>query len=146
MLVKDVTSLSGKQLSDRSLAPIVAAAVVATAAAALAAGVIAAMAMSCPHMGARDIDATPVYVASDEAAVDIADFRYDPPDLVVDAGTTVTWTNRDSALHDATDRDKTWNTPLLGRGERASITFDTPGSYRYFCSVHPWMEATLTVR
>lgn len=135
-------------MSDRSLAPIVAAAVAATAAAALAAGVIAGIAMSShgPHMGARDIDATPVYVASSEAAVDIADFRYDPPDLVVDAGTTVTWTNRDSALHDAADRDKTWSTPLLGRNESASITFDTPGSYRYFCSVHPWMEATLTVR
>jgi plastocyanin len=126
---------------------VIAATVAVVAAAALAAGIVAGMAMGSHgrHMGSRDADATPFYITSREAAIDIADFRYDPPNLVVDAGTTVTWTNRDSALHDATDRGKSWKTPLLAKGESASISFDTPGSFRYFCSVHPWMEGRLTV-
>ena len=85
---------------------------------------------------------------SDEDAVELAiqDFRFSPEDLTINAGTTVTWANNDAAVHDATERDHSWNTELLSKGEAGEITFDEPGTFEYFCSIHPWMEASITVR
>jgi plastocyanin len=64
----------------------------------------------------------------------------------VPAGATVTWENEDSAAHDATARNGDWKTQRLSDGERDTLTFDSPGDYDYYCSIHPSMKATLRVR
>ena len=88
---------------------------------------------------------TAVVADASQVDVEIRDFDYTPRDLTVAAGGRVTWTNRDTAPHTATAKGQ-WDTGTLGRGESATLTFDKPGAYHYFCTIHPNMKATLTVR
>ena len=83
-------------------------------------------------------------VASD-AAVTIQDFAFDAPTLEITAGTTVTWTNNDSAPHTATADDGSFDTGAIDSGASASVTFDTPGTFTYVCAFHPNMTATIVV-
>lgn len=98
-------------------------------------------------MGRGDLaPQTPVASKEREVLVEIRDFDYFPRDLTVRAGTAVTWLNRDSAPHTATDRGDAWDTGRLDKGQSATLTFDTPGTFDYLCTYHPYMEATITVR
>jgi len=78
--------------------------------------------------------------------VDIKQYAYGPSSIQVSQGDTVTWTNHDSVEHDVvvTNGPAPFRSPLLGEGESWSHTFTTPGSYSYFCSVHPDMRASVT--
>lgn len=89
---------------------------------------------------------TPFVTDEDEVTVEIRDFVYFPEDLTVDAGATVTWMNDESAPHDATADDESWRTDVLNEDESGSITFDETGTFAYYCSIHPFMEGTVTVR
>ena len=75
--------------------------------------------------------------------VTIKSFKCFPPTIVIKAGDTVKWTNEDAAPHDATGDG--WNTALLRKGQSDSVTFDTPGTYDYICSIHPYMKAKVVV-
>ncbi len=92
-------------------------------------------------------EATPEADAGTSAgvAVSIVDFAFDTPTLEVAAGTTVTWTNNDSAAHTASASDGSWDTGNIDPGASASVTFDTPGTYEYVCAYHPNMMATIVV-
>jgi plastocyanin len=83
--------------------------------------------------------------SGEEVAVNIADFAFDPASLDIAAGTTVTWTNQDSAPHTATGDGGTFNSDRLDQGASFSFTFDTPGTYNYFCEFHANMTATINV-
>lgn len=68
--------------------------------------------------------------------------------ITVKKGTTVTWTNMDSAKHDVTPDKETEDfktSELFGKGETYSVTFNTPGTYAYICSPHPYMKGTVEV-
>lgn len=84
-------------------------------------------------------------VAQDSAAVDIVDFTFGPNSVTITAGGTVTWTNSDSAPHTATGDGGSFDTGTIESGGSASITFDTPGTYSYICSIHPDMTGTVVV-
>ncbi|MEE8347477.1 MAG: cupredoxin family copper-binding protein [Dehalococcoidia bacterium] len=88
---------------------------------------------------------TPVISAASQATVEIRDFDFFPRELTVKTGTAVTWVNRDSAPHDATDEAGDWDTSTLSQGDSATLTFDSPGVFRYLCTIHPNMRANLTV-
>jgi len=90
---------------------------------------------------------------SDEAAVEgvtqvrLENIAFSPANIIVDAGTTVTWTNYDSAGHTVTSDDgDDLKSPLVGQNGTFSRTFDVPGEYYYHCEPHPWMEGLVTVR
>ncbi|AMM17707.1 MAG: cupredoxin family copper-binding protein [Pseudomonadota bacterium] len=82
------------------------------------------------------------------AAVVIDNFSFSPAQLSVAAGATVTWENRDDIPHtivnDATPR--TFKSPPLDSGEKFSQVFVKPGTYKYFCSLHPHMTGTIVVK
>jgi plastocyanin len=61
-------------------------------------------------------------------------------------GGKLTWTNRDSAPHSATDTGGTWDTGVLAKDESATLTFASAGTFDYFCSLHPDMKARLVVQ
>ena len=84
-------------------------------------------------------------IAQDAASVDIVDFTFGPNSITITAGGTVTWTNSDSAPHTATGDGGSFDTGTIDPGGSASITFDTPGTYSYFCSIHPDMTGTVVV-
>lgn len=88
---------------------------------------------------------TPVVSAASDVTVEIQDFDFFPRELTIQAGATITWVNRDGAPHDATDEGGGWGTGTLNQGDRATLTFDSPGTYRYLCTIHPNMRASLTV-
>jgi len=81
-----------------------------------------------------------------ESAVRIEDFAFVPGNLEVPVGAAITWTNGDSAAHDATARDGSWATERLTKGETDTLTFDSPATYDYYCTIHPSMKAKLIVR
>jgi plastocyanin len=61
-------------------------------------------------------------------------YRFDPKTIAVDAGATVTWTNDDNFTH--TVKVDGQEDHKVGRGDSVSITFDTPGTYHYVCTLH----------
>ena len=87
--------------------------------------------------------ATPATMAG--VTVSIVDFAFDPPELEIPAGSTVTWTNRDTAPHTATSLDDAFDTETLGNGESGSHTFDAPGRFEYQCAFHPSMTGVVVV-
>jgi plastocyanin len=78
--------------------------------------------------------------------VEIADYKFDPDPIEVDAGTKVTWTNDDDAPHTATADDGSFDTDTLDKGQSGSVTLDQPGTYTYFCRFHAFMKGTVEVK
>jgi len=78
--------------------------------------------------------------------VTIDNFVFKPGRVTVKAGTTVTWTNRDDIPHTVVSDDKIFKSKVLDTDEKFSYTFDKPGSYPYFCSVHPKMTGKVVVQ
>lgn len=80
-------------------------------------------------------------------AVAMKMYAFSPSSLTVPVGTTVVWTNEDTAPHTVTvsSGPETFSSPNLQKGDTFSYTFTKPGTYSYFCAVHPDMTATVTV-
>lgn len=68
--------------------------------------------------------------------VSALDYRFEPQDLPVLAGTTVVWTNNGIAPHTTTSSSAVWDSGTLSPGQSFSLTFDTPGSFPYHCLFH----------
>ena len=85
---------------------------------------------------------------SSASALDVTvdNFSFAPAHTSVAAGSTVTWTNRDDAPHTIVSTERAFKSPALDTDERFSHRFDTPGEYRYFCSIHPKMTGMVEVR
>ncbi len=80
--------------------------------------------------------------------VKIDNFSFGPVTLTVPVGTTVTWTNRDDIPHTvvSTDDPKAFKSKVLDTDEKFSFTFSKPGTFPYFCSVHPKMTGKVIVQ
>jgi amicyanin len=75
---------------------------------------------------------------------------YQPANIQVRVGTTVTWTNQDTVPHTVTFRNgmhggSMMSSSMMTHGQSFSLTFRMPGIYHYYCTVHPSMVATVTV-
>jgi plastocyanin len=79
------------------------------------------------------------------AKVEIVEFTYDPDPVRVQAGGKVIWQNMDSAPHTATADDGSFDTGILEEGKLKSESFKDPGTFTYFCTVHPDMHGTVEV-
>ena len=84
--------------------------------------------------------------AADEFAPTESPADYSVNDLMVELGTTVTWTNNDQAMpHTVTAVDGSFDSGQLSAGQAFSFTFDKPGEFEYYCTLHPWMRAKVEV-
>jgi plastocyanin len=83
--------------------------------------------------------------AAGDGAVTIANFSFDPADVEVAAGTTVTWTNNDGVPHRVVANDESFDSEDMGQGDTFEHTFDTAGTVDYICAIHPQMTGTITV-
>lgn len=81
-----------------------------------------------------------------QSSVTIKGFAFSPTPLTVNVGDTVTWTNMDTAPHNATADNGGFKTADMQQGQSASVTVTTPGTYTYICTIHPNMKATLIVQ
>lgn len=77
--------------------------------------------------------------------VEIVEFTYQPDPVVVQVGGKVTWQNQDTAPHTATADDGSFDTGTIEKGKIGSATFKEPGTFTYFCEVHPDMHGTVEV-
>ena len=78
--------------------------------------------------------------------VKIDNFSFGPAAITVPVGTTVTWTNRDDIPHTVVSDDKVFKSKVLDTEEKFSYTFTKPGTYGYFCSIHPKMTGKVVVQ
>ncbi len=80
-----------------------------------------------------------------EALVTIDNFSFTPATLTVPKGTKITWTNRDDIPHTVTSAatPRLFHSGPLDTGDSFSFTFDAPGTYKYFCALHPHMQGTV---
>lgn len=80
-------------------------------------------------------------------AVQIKDFKFVPPDIEVNAGTTIRWTNEDDAGHTASaDERGSFDTGTIKRGQTKTATLRERGTFAYICDFHPFMKGQITVR
>jgi plastocyanin len=89
-----------------------------------------------------------VSVTTSGGAYGGGNFGFSPSSLSIKAGTTVTWTDMTGAPHTVTSDagdPASFNGSLSGDGATFGFTFTTPGTYKYHCSIHPYMTATITV-
>lgn len=78
--------------------------------------------------------------------VTIDNFAFSPATLTVPSGTTVTWTNQDDMVHTVTETNRSFSSKGLETGDTYVHTFTAPGTYTYFCALHPRMTATVVVK
>lgn len=79
-------------------------------------------------------------------AISIDNFTFNPKQVTVKAGTTVTWTNHDDIPHGIASSSNTFTrSKALTTDDSFSFTFTTPGTYQYFCYLHPNMVGTVVV-
>ena len=79
-------------------------------------------------------------------AVPIHNFTFTPQTMTVKAGTTVTWTNKDDIPHGLAATNNVFKrSQALDTDDSFSFTFTTPGTYQYFCYIHPHMTGTIVV-
>jgi plastocyanin len=86
----------------------------------------------------------PAAVAGPQITID--NFTFSPSALTVAAGTTVTWINHDDVPHTVTAQDHTFTSSGLDTDDHFSHQFTIPGTYTYYCTIHPKMTATIIVR
>lgn len=77
--------------------------------------------------------------------IDIKEFMYGPKDLTIAVGTTVTWVNDDQTVHTVVETHKLFHSPALDTNDQFSYQFNTPGTFEYFCALHPQMIGKITV-
>ena len=81
------------------------------------------------------------------SAVSIDNFSFSPATLTVKAGTTVTWTNRDDIPHGIASSNSAFKrSQALDTDDSYSFTFTAPGTYQYFCYLHPHMVGSVVVQ
>lgn len=99
----------------------------------------AALVSGCQHASST----TPL-APSPEVTID--NFSFTPATITVTAGTTVTWINHDDVPHTVTADDRQFASKALDTDDRFSHAFATPGTYSYFCAVHPHMTGKIIVK
>jgi plastocyanin len=114
-------------------------------------GAAAPSAASSPAPAAASASASEAPASAQPAgasgAVTIAGFAFSPASLTVKVGTTVTWTNTDSATHTVVWADGTRGSgSLTAGGTPYTRTFDTPGTFAYKCGIHASMTGTVVVQ
>jgi plastocyanin len=96
----------------------------------------------------------PTAAAQDQPAInivegsptDITSWAFDNTNLTIPAGMTVTWTNTGAQQHTVTADDASVDSGMIDPGNTFTFEFDTPGTFTYHCTPHPWMKATITVQ
>ena len=99
-------------------------------------GIAVAAAMLLPATAAR----------AEATEVQIHNFVFEPTQLNLKVGTTVTWTNTDRDSHTSTSDTPGWNSGTISPGRQFSFTFQSAGTFPYHCSFHPGMVGTVVVR
>jgi plastocyanin len=90
----------------------------------------------------KDIDSSGV----GQNKIEIKDFAFNPQTITVKSGEKITWINRDEEPHTVVSVGKQFKkSSALDTDQTYTIVAGAPGTYSYFCSVHPKMTGTIVV-
>ena len=105
---------------------------------------VIALLMFVPPVGAQDagVESVPV---QDARSVGIGDNFFDPPDVAVEPGSTITWTNNGDEPHTVTADDGSFDSERLNPGDSYTVAFGGQGTVTYHCEIHPEMRGSVTV-
>ena len=106
--------------------------------------VVLVAAMVLARSSSISASAQPQAAAASEVKID--NFSFGPGTLTVAAGTTVTWTNRDDIPHTVVSTEGGFKSKAVDTDEKFSYTFAKPGTFSYFCSIHPKMTGKVVVQ
>jgi plastocyanin len=84
--------------------------------------------------------------AASPLEVQVDNFTFGPATLTVPVNSTVTWVNKDDLPHTVASNDGVFKSKALDTDDKYSYTFSKPGTYAYFCSIHPKMVGTIVVK
>jgi plastocyanin len=87
----------------------------------------------------------PARAAGPDMEVKIDNFTFSPGRITAKAGTTITWINEDDIPHTVASVTKGFKSKALDTDDKFAFTFTTPGTYEYFCSLHPHMTGTIVI-
>ncbi len=113
--------------------------------------VLAALALASGLLAGCGGSSTPATTAGGTAADNAAQVimtnrSYDPQEITVKVGDTVTWVNQDAPKHDVVADNGEFKSSLFDKGQSFSFTFTKTGTYPYHCSIHPGMTGTVIVQ
>lgn len=103
---------------------------------------VAAVLLGLSLMSAVGADTKP----APQVDIKIDNFSFAPATVTVPAGTSVRWTNRDDIPHTVVSDDGAFKSKVLDTDEEFAFTLSKPGTYSYFCSIHPKMTAKIVVQ
>jgi plastocyanin len=81
-----------------------------------------------------------------QVEIKIDNFSFSPATITVAAGTIVRWVNHDDIPHNVVSEDKAFKSKVMDTDEDFTYTFAKPGTYAYFCSIHPRMTGKIIVQ
>jgi plastocyanin len=81
-----------------------------------------------------------------QGTVDVEDYLYNPQQVQIPVGTTLSFANNGTIVHTATSQDGSWDTGDIGPNQTGSVTFNTGGSFIFNCTPHPWMIGKVVVQ
>ena len=118
---------------------------------ALAAAILLTWLVSVPGIMAAQATPSPTQAEVATAAatapqVTVAQATFGPATLTIHVGATVTWVNHDGDLHTVTSTQGLFASPGLDSGDTFAYRFTAPGTYPYFCALHPHMKGTILVQ
>jgi plastocyanin len=113
---------------------------------ALAAALCAIALLGLANVGVSQAAEPAAAPSAADSTIAIRNFMFEPMSLVVAAGTKVTWKNFDGEPHTIHSIDDAFRSGALDQNDTFSFKFDKPGTYRYACSIHPQMIATIVVK
>lgn len=90
-------------------------------------------------------DGQVVIVQPSDQPADQLSWRYDPATITVSSGASVTWVNQGTVPMTVTSSDALFDSGELAPGGSYTATFDTPGTFRYFCVTYPHMKGVVVV-
>jgi plastocyanin len=113
---------------------------------ALAAALALALTAMVPGARVALADDSTTQTAAAPAQISIDNFTFGPNVLTVKAGSTVTWINHDDIPHTILDKQrKVFRSKVLDTNDSYSFMFKEPGTYEYFCGLHPHMTGQIVV-
>ena len=100
------------------------------------------------YTGAHPIDSRRASIApaAAPASVSIDNFSFAPAELTVAVGQSVTWINRDDVPHTIVATNRDFTSPALDTDDTYAHAFTAPGTYTYFCGIHPHMTGRIIVK
>lgn len=101
---------------------------------------------AAPQLTTTTTAATTTTIVVGGTEVSIENFVFGPSNLAVSVGDTIAWTNDETVVgHTTTSDDGLWDSKVLSPGDTFEFTFTEAGTFTYFCTLHPSMQAAITV-